>query len=126
MINTETFEAADSRWQDIFLHLQKAGFDVYPPSIKVGECDSLYVVVKNNGSSRHAGLSTDDDLYSIMCYVPKMAYSSLEPLVQRIKKTMKELEPMILPYGSQTPSYYDDSIKAHMISIEYKNYKKLL
>ena len=126
MINTENFEAADSRWQDIFLHLQKAGFDVYPPSIKVGECMNQYVVVKNNGSSRHVGLSTDDDLYSVMCYVPKMAYSSLEPLVQRIKKTMKELEPMILPYGSQTPSYYDDGVKAHMISIEYKNHKKLL
>lgn len=126
MIDTSTFISADSRWQDIFLHLQKAGFDVYPPSVKIGECFAEYIVVKNNGSIRHTGLSTDDDLYSVMCYVPKMAYSSLEPLVQRIKKSMKELEPMILPYGSQTPSYYDDSVKAHMISIEYKNYKKTL
>lgn len=126
MINTNTFQPAGSRWQDIFLHLQEAGFDVYPPSVKIGECTSEYIVVKNNGSSRYAGLSTDNDLYSVMCYVPKKAYSSLEPLVQRIKKSMKELEPMILPYGSQTPSYYDDGVKAHMISIEYKNYKKML
>lgn len=126
MINTNVFEPANSRWQDIFLHLQKAGFDVYPPSIKTGECIAEYIVVKNDGSSRHVGLSTDDDLYAVMCYVPKKAYSTLEPLVQRIKTSMKELEPMILPYGSQTPSYYDDSIKAHMISIEYKNYKKML
>lgn len=47
-------------------------------------------------------------------------------VVQEVKKAMKALEPMILPYGSQTPSYYDDSVKAHMISIEYKNYKKKL
>lgn len=126
MINTKTFEPADSRWQDIFLHLQSTGFDVYPPAIKVGECQAAYIVVKNDGSSKHAGISTDDDFYAVMCYVPKQAYSSLEPLVQRVKKSMKELEPMILPYGSQTPSYYDDSVKAHMVSIQYKNYKKML
>lgn len=126
MIDTNTFEPAVSRWQDIYLHLQTAGFDVYPPGIKTGECTSKYIVVKNDGSSRHIGISTDDDFYAVMCYVPKEAYSTLEPFVQQIKKQMKELEPMILPYGSQTPSYYDDSVKAHMISIQYKNYKKLL
>lgn len=125
MIDTNTFEYAGSRWQDIFLHLKKENFEVYSPAIKVGECTSEYVVVKNDGSSKHASFSTDVDLYSIMCYVPKNNYSSLEPLVQRVKESMKTLEPMIKPYGTQTPSYYDDSVKAHMISIEYKNYKKL-
>lgn len=119
------FQYAESRWQDIFLHLEKAGLEVYPPAIKVGECTSEYVVVKNDGSSKHPSFSTDNDLYAVMCYVPKQKYSTLEPLVQKVKNIMKELEPMILPYGSQTPSYYDDSFKAHMISIEYKNYKKL-
>lgn len=126
MIDTETFEYADSRWQDIFLHLNKSGFDVYPPGIKVGECTSQYIVVKNDGSTRHTGVSTDDDFYAVMCYVPKNSYSTLEPMVQAVKRAMKELEPMILPYGSQTPSYYDDSLKAHTVSIQYKNYKKLL
>lgn len=126
MIDINTFKPAGSRWQDIFLHLQSAGFDVYPPAVKVGDCEAEYIVVKNDGSSRHTGISTDDDFYAVMCYVPKQAYSSLEPFVQRVKKSMKELEPMILPYGSQTPSYYDDSYQAHMISIQYKNYKKML
>lgn len=125
MINVNTFEYSDSRWQDIYLHLKRAGFDVYSPGIKVGECTSAYLVVKNDGSSKHISFSTDIDLYAIMCYVPKDKYSTLELLVQKVKKSMKELEPMIKPYGSQTPSYYDDSVKAHMISIEYKNYKKL-
>ena len=125
MVNINTFEYNDSRWQDIYSHLKKVGFDVYSPGIKTGECTSAYLVVKNDGSSKHISFSTDVDLYSIMCYVPKDKYSTLEPLVQNVKKSMKELEPMILPYGSQTPSYYDDGIKAHMISIEYKNYKKL-
>lgn len=125
MININTFEYEDSRWQDIYSHLKESGFDVYSPGTKVGECTSKYLVVKNDGSSKHPSFSTDVDLYAIMCYVPKESYSSLEPLVQDVKKSMKELEPMIEPYGSQTPSYYDDSVKAHMISIEYKNYKKL-
>lgn len=125
MIDTNTFEYEDSRWQDIYSHLKKAGFEVYSPGIKKGECESQYLVVKNDGSTKHANFSTDIDLYSVMCYVPKEKYSSLELLVQKVKESMKGLEPMIEPYGSQTPSFYDDGVKAHMISIEYKNYKKL-
>ena len=125
MINTKTFEYSISRWKDISLHLKIKGFDVHSPGTKTGDCMNKYIVVKNNGSSKMAGFSTDVDLYSIMCYVPKDKYSQLEPFVQEVKKAMKELEPMILPYGSQTPSFYDDSFKAHMVSIEYKNYKKI-
>lgn len=120
-----SFQYAESRWQDIFLHLKKEGFDVYSPGTKVGECTEEYIVVKNDGSSKHPTVSSDNDLYAVMCYVPKESYSRLEPMVQEVKSAMKGLEPMILPYGSQTPSYYDDSHKAHMISIEYKNYKKI-
>lgn len=125
MIDTSNFKFLESRWQDIFSHLQKSGFDVYPPGVKVGDCLVEYIVVKNNGSARLAGFSTDSDYYSVMCYVPRDKYSSLEPLVQKVKRAMKGLEPMILQNGSQTPSYYDDTYKAHMVSIEYKNYKKL-
>ena len=124
MINVDTFQPAQSRWQDIFRCLSE-DFDVYPPGVKVGECQTPYVVVKNDGSTKHSSFSTDVDLYAVMVYVPKQAYSTLEPLVQKVKEKMKELRPMILPYGMQTSSYYDDSIKAHTISIEYKNYKKL-
>lgn len=120
------YEYSESRWQDIFKHLKKSGFEVYSPAVKIGDCKSEYIVVKNDGSSQLSSFSTDDDLYSIMCYVPKQAYSKLEPFVQKVKAAMKELEPMIMPYGTQTSSYYDDSYKAHMVSIEYKNHKKML
>lgn len=125
MINTSTFEYQDSIWQDIVVHLQADGFDVYSPGMKVGECVSPYIVVKNDGSTRHASFSTDVDFYAIMCYVPRTAYSTLEPLVQSVKKSMKGLEPVLRPYGIQSVSYYDDEFKAHMVSIEYKNYKKI-
>lgn len=125
MIDTSTFEYQDSIWQDIVVHLQADGFDVYSPGMKVGECVSPYIVVKNDGSTRHASFSTDVDFYAIMCYVPRTAYSTLEPLVQSVKKSMKGLEPVLRPYGMQSVSYYDDEFKAHMVSIEYKNYKKI-
>lgn len=119
------YKYSESRWQDIYKHLKSAGIDVYSPGVKTGECTKEYVVVKNDGSANVIGISTDEDYYSIMCYVPKQKYSRLEPLVQKVKTLMKELRPMIQSSGSQTPSFYDDSVKAHMVSIEYKNYKKI-
>lgn len=125
MIDTTTFEYKDSRWQDIYNHLKKSGFDVYSPGTKIGECSEPYIVIKNDGSSRHESYSTNVDLYAIMCYVPKMCYSFLEVYVSQVKEAMKGIEPMIKPTGQQTPSYYDDTYKAHMISISYINYKKI-
>ena len=115
-----------TRWGDIQLHLQKEGFDVYSPGVKVGACKSPYLVVRHDGSTRYAGISTNIDVYSILVYVPKQSYSELEVQVMSVKTAMKKLEPMILPYGSETPSFYDDGFKAHMVSIMYKNYKKML
>jgi hypothetical protein len=115
----------ESRWQDIFSHLKNHDFDVYSPGVKVKNCTSPYIVVSHNGASRKPGISTMVDTYSVMVYVPKQNYSQLEVMVQRVKAVMKKLEPMILPYGYQTPSYYDDGFKAHMVSVEYKNYKKM-
>ena len=125
MIDTTTFKYKDSRWQDIYNHLKKSGFDVYSPGVKIGECSEPYIVIKNDGSSRHESYSTNVDLYAVMCYVPKMRYSFLEVYVSQVKEVMKEIEPMIKPTGQQTPSYYDDTYKAHMISISYMNYKKI-
>lgn len=114
----------ENRWQDIFLHLKKEGFDVYSPGIKLGECESEYLVVKKEGLSRVAGKRANADNYSVLCYVPKQKYSSLESLVNRVKKSMDKLNPLIRSTNFETPSFYDDSLKAHMVSIEYVNYKK--
>lgn len=125
-IDTSTFEYADSRLQDLYRHLKSKGHDVYMPAIKEGECTSPYIVVKNDGGTKHNSFSTNVDLYLVMCYVPKQQYSKLEPLVQQIREDMKELRPLFKEQGQVTPSYYDDSVKAHMISIEFKNYKQLI
>lgn len=124
MIDTKTFEAGGSRWEDIFNQLKTSGFDVYSPGIKTGDCITPYVVVTISSSTEHPSFSTNVDLYSVMCYVPKQEYSKLEPYVHSVEESIAELEPMILSYGQRQPSYYDDSVKAHMVSITYKNYKK--
>lgn len=125
MIDPTTFEYSDSIWQDIFKTLYNAGFDVYSPATKVGECTKPYVVVTVGTSAQHATFSTNVDQYSVMCYVPKMQYSKLEPYVRSVMRALKEIEPLVMPVGSRTPSFYDDSVKAHMVSIEYKNHKKI-
>lgn len=120
------FDFQESRWQDLYLHLKNKGYDVYAPAQKVGECTEPYLVVKNDGSYQHVNFSTDRDMYVIYCYVPKLRYSELEPLVQRVKLDMRELYPMFQVYGQQLASFYDDEVKAHYITIEYENYKKVL
>lgn len=126
MIDVSTFEPKESRWQDIFSFLKKKGYDVYAPGTKVGDCEYPYLVVKNDGGYKHANFSTNRDMYAIMCYVPKGQYSKLEPLLMKVIQDMKELEPMIQRFDGQLlPSYYDDTIKAHYLSVEYENYKKI-
>lgn len=125
-IKPTEFQPRDSRWQDVYNHLKSKGFDVYSPAQKVGDCTAPYLVVKNDGSYKHANFSTDRDMYVIYCYVPKLKYSELEPLVQQVKEAMRDLYPMIQLYGQQMPSYYDEAVKAHYIGIEYENYKKVL
>ena len=126
MINPSEYQYEDSVWQDIYKCLKNANIEVYAPSIKTGECLSKYVVVKNDGASRHPQFSTDEELYAVMCYVPKQAYSTLEPFVREVQEVLSALRPMIKPTCVRTPSYYDDTYKAHMVSVSYRNYKKVI
>lgn len=115
---------ADTRWEDIFEKLQEHGIDVYSPGRKTGECTSPYVVVKDAGRVNSTEVSSSQDLYDLMCYVPKDNYSTLEPFVDRVETVMDELFPMLRPMHFRTASFYDDSVKAHMISAQYVNWKK--
>ena len=77
-------------------------------------------------STKYLNFSSTITYYDIMCYIPKDHFSELEPFVESVKVAMKGLVPMIKPTYSQTQSYYDDSVKAHMISVQYKNYRKII
>lgn len=114
----------NSRWSDIFIHLKNANFNVFPPGLKGGDCTQPYVVVKDAGISEDSMVSSNIALYDIMVYVPKNQYSELEPYIASVKQSMDELFPMIRPTHFQTTSYFDDTVKAWMVSIQYQNYQK--
>lgn len=125
MIDTATFKYEDSRWQDLYLFLTSKGYDVYTPGQKEGECLSKYIVIKYAGSVKADIISSRRDLYDLILYVPKANYSQLESFVQQVISDMKEIEPLFMSYDNQQDtSYFDDSVKAHFVSIVYMNYKK--
>jgi hypothetical protein len=120
------YKYEESRIQDLYMVLKKGGFNVYFPSTKMGECLSPYVVVKNDGLTKHVEFSTNLSLYSVMCYVPRDSYSKLESYKNKVKECIKQIHPLFKERGLETPSFYDDSVKAHMISISYENRQKII
>lgn len=114
----------DSRLKDIYDFLKEKGFDVYFPEQKTGECTSSYVVVANAGLTGLTEISSSQVLYDVMCYVPEKKYSTLEPFVNDVERTLDGLFPMIRPVHFRTSAYYDEQVKAHMISTQYFNYIK--
>lgn len=114
-----------NRWADIYRHLESKGFDVYPPSRHKGECTSRYIVLKIDQSMQVGTFSSVSQSYDILLYIPNDEYSQLEDFVADFKTAMKELEPMIMPEHYQTPAYYDESVNGHMVSIRYRNSRKL-
>lgn len=113
-----------TRWQDIFNHLKDKGFDVFPPSYKYGECKEKYIVVKDSGTASVNEISSTRTLFDVMCYVPKDRFSTLDGFVTEVKTSMDELYPMIRPVHFETPSYYDEAVKAFMVSVQFCNYKQ--
>ena len=116
---------SNSRWADIYKLLEQKGLNVYSPAQHEGECIERYVVIKLGTLQRANDFSSVMYQYDLMLYVPKDEYSSLEPFVEEVKGYMKELYPMIRPMNSQTGSFYDDTVKGHMVSVQYYNYRKL-
>lgn len=125
-IKPTEFEYEDSRWQDLYTFLKNKGYDVYAPATHPEECKEPYLVIKNDGTNKHTRFSSNREQYTIYINVPRLRYSELEPLVQKVKKDMKELYPMFLQYDNLTlPSFYDDTVKSHYATLEYENYKKI-
>lgn len=111
--------------RSIYDVLKKNDIDVYFPGQHNGECVKEYVVVKSAGVNDEIIVSSERPLYDIMLYVPENKYSSLESSLQKVKQNLKELYPLISYTGVQTESYYDESVKGHMISVQYQGIRKL-
>lgn len=115
-----------SQWKTIYRHLTGRGFSVYSPGQHQGECVEPYVVVRTADSTPKLLFTSHTVVYDLLCYVPRDKYSTLEDYVMSVKQAMKSLYPAIIPTQYETASYYDDEVKAHMISIEYRNSVKNL
>jgi hypothetical protein len=116
---------ANTRLEDIYLKLKEKGFDIYYPNTKTGECSAPYTVVKYSGGSKYPNYSSSLDYYDLLLYVPRNKYSELIPYKNQVKQVMKELYPMLVDTGYESPSFLDDKVQAHMISIQYRNNRKL-
>lgn len=109
-------------WEMCADALKLHSIDVYPPAMHIGECKSPYVVLKADGASQIGSLSSQSAYYTFMLYVPKDRYTELERYKVIIKDIIAtDLYPMMMPTGQETPDFYDDTVKAHMVSITYRN-----
>lgn len=112
-------------WEKIYRVLKKNSVDVYAPASKVGECKKRYAVLKNDGTSQIGSLSSQVVYYTIMLYVPKNEYSSLERFKSEVADIVdRELFPLLMSTGAENPDFYDDTVKAHMATLTYKVNKR--
>ena len=110
-------------WDIVQKALIDAGIDTYAPAQKQGDCKDFYTVLKDDGSSQIGNLSSEYHYYTLLCYAPKNKYLGLLDFKERCKEIMAQppIYPMLMPTGVETPSFYDDSFNAYMISIQYRN-----
>lgn len=105
--------------------LSEDGTDTYFPGQHKGECLKEYIVIKLDGAVTENNVSSERPIYTIMCYVPLGKYSRLESFVYETKQKMKKMFPLLMYIGNETPSFYDDEKKSHMISFQYQNCRKI-
>lgn len=114
-----------NRSQDIFENLKERGIDVHFPGHHQGECDAPYVVVKYTGSSQISTYSSTQATYNLIVYVPVLQYAMFETFIDEVKNKMKPMEPMIMPTHFISDPFYDEQVKAHSVSIQYRNARKI-
>lgn len=114
-----------SQWETIYSHMKTNGFDVYSPGQHEGDCVAPYIVVRDEGTQKLSGFSSTQSLYDILCYVPQRNFSQLEPFVKSVKEAMKGLYPEFIPTYFETGSFLDETVKGHMISVQYRTNRKI-
>lgn len=118
---------AEGIWQIIFKHLTDNKIDVYAPSQHIGECKKPYVVLKDGGSVQFNECSSTANTIDVLIYVPKNQFSKIEGYKNKLKQILKEAEKIMMIRSTyfETASFYDEEVKAFMISLQYEVYMKI-
>lgn len=113
----------DNVWKIVQKALIDAGIDTYAPSTKTGDCKDFYAVLKFDGATQIGQFSSEKHYYTLLCYAPRKKYVQLLDFVRHCKEVMarEPIFPMLMPTGIETPSFYDDTVNAYMISVQYRN-----
>lgn len=109
-------------WQMIVKYLKDNGIDAYAPGTHKEKCTSPYVVVKTTTTTRYLQYSTRIMYIDMMCYGRTM--SETNELVDKVTETLKGMSPIIKPTQDYSIPFYDDDVKAWLISVTYRNYAK--
>lgn len=121
--NPSEYEAKESRWQEIIACLKSHGIEAYSPGVETGDVRKKFVVVSYYGASALSSFSSETVTYDVEVFVPQKRYSELEPFIAEVKAAMEDLRPMLKLSGYESPSYYDDSIHGHVVTLEYSMYR---
>lgn len=118
---------ADSRLEDIYLYLKSQGVNAYLPAHHTGECLTRYTVVRPSLGAKVEGYSTFYQSYQLLMYVPREEGSQIEVYVEQVRDAMRPLQRQLMlreTYFRAMP-YYEDSVKAYMVDLEYRLYRKI-
>lgn len=97
---------------------ERTGCKVYPPAVKIGECKEDYLILKDDASARYQNLSTEINYYDVLCYAK--TYTGVLKLADFVRDVMCSYTPNMFPTGVETGAYYDDDVRAYMVSIQYR------
>lgn len=107
-------------WEILADAFDGEGIEVYPPATKIGECKERYVVIKNDGASQIGSFSSQQRYYTFLIYTPQHQYADVERNKKFVKDIIsKKLYPLLIPTGTETPDFWDDTYKAYMVSVQY-------
>ena len=59
--------------------------------------------------------------WDVICYVPAKSLIALDDLIVKVEQALKELEVELT--FSRTPEFYDDVLKAYMVTVEFRTIK---
>lgn len=105
-------------YDKVYDHIKNSGVDVFVPGVHEGDCETPYCVLRDFGASQLDNFSTQQVIYILYCYTKN--YSDLYDFVEKCKGIMDGIAPLVLPTGQETPSFFDDTNKAYMVSVQYR------